>query len=481
MRNFILGGGMTGLSAGLSSGLPVFEAMPDPGGICSSYYVRPGEKTRLAQAPADGEAYRFEIGGGHWIFGGDPAILHFIKTIAPVKSYARRSSVYFHARDLYVPYPIQNHLRFLGSDVVGQVLKELVKPAGDFRTMQEWQEQSFGPTLCKLFFFPFHELYTAGLYTKIEPQDAYKSPVSLPLVIQGAFDNAPAVGYNTTFIYPGEGLNVLAQRMASLCDIHYGKRVVEIDVQSKEAHFSDGTTTAYNTLLSTLPLNTMMKMTGLTVESEPDPHTAVLVLNIGAVRGERCPDDHWLYNMNTKSGFHRVGFYSNVDRSFLPESARAANEGVSIYVERAFLGGQKPSEQEIAAYCDAVVHELQAWGFIKEAHVVDPTWVDIGYTWTYLGSRWKSQALKKLEEHGIYQVGRYGRWIFQGIADSIKDGFYTGANFKNLDSISTTIHYMPALRSPALVSPFAKSALDEATQPKSTIKSAQNGAAKVDS
>ena len=74
MRNYVLGGGVTGLAAGLSSGLPVFEAMTDPGGICSSYYVRPGEKTRLAQAPADGEAYRFEIGGGHWIFGGDPGV-----------------------------------------------------------------------------------------------------------------------------------------------------------------------------------------------------------------------------------------------------------------------------------------------------------------------------------------------------------------------------------------------------------------------
>ena len=29
----------------------------------------------------------------------------------------------------------------------------------------------------------------------------------------------------------------------------------------------------------------------------------------------------------------------------------------------------------------------------------------------------------------IYMVGRY-RWIFQGIADSIKDGFYAGASFR---------------------------------------------------
>ncbi len=28
-------------------------------------------------------------------------------------------------------------------------------------------------------------------------------------------------------------------------------------------------------------------------------------------------------------------------------------------------------------------------------------------------------------------IGRYGRWLFQSIADSIKDGFFVGAAFKD--------------------------------------------------
>src|SRR5215204_950426 len=101
MQNYILGGGISGLAAGLSSGLPVFEAAAEPGGICSSYYVRPGDQERLAKVPSDKEAYRFELGGGHWIFGGDATVLHFIRTIAPTKSYHRKSSVYFRDQDLY--------------------------------------------------------------------------------------------------------------------------------------------------------------------------------------------------------------------------------------------------------------------------------------------------------------------------------------------------------------------------------------------
>jgi len=43
----ILGAGMTGLAAGRASGFPVYEAEETPGGICSSYYVRPGERATV--------------------------------------------------------------------------------------------------------------------------------------------------------------------------------------------------------------------------------------------------------------------------------------------------------------------------------------------------------------------------------------------------------------------------------------------------
>src|SRR5205823_12902729 len=93
-RTIILGGGMTGLAAGCASGLPVYEATGHPGGICCSYYMRPGSNVRLPQAPSDNEAYRFEIGGGHWIFGGEPAVLEFISRASATKTYFRKSSVF---------------------------------------------------------------------------------------------------------------------------------------------------------------------------------------------------------------------------------------------------------------------------------------------------------------------------------------------------------------------------------------------------
>jgi len=406
----------------LATGFLIYEAEEQPGGICSSYYIRPGSSDRLAHLPKDGETYRFESGGGHWIFGGDDIVLKFLEKLTPVKQYVRKSSVYFCTKNLYVPYPIQNNLRFLDQTTRERVLNEIFYGNLRFKTMKEWLHASFGQTLSELFFYPFHQLYTANLYECIAPQDAQKSPINVATVIQGSQAEVPAAGYNVTFVYPEKGLDVLTRKMAEQCDIRYGKRVVKIDVHKKEAFFSDGDTAKYEKLISTLPLNRMMELTGLAAGEESFPYTSVLVLNIGAVRGGKCPDDHWLYNPDAKAGFHRVGFYSNVDSSFLPKSSRNTNDRVGIYVERSFVGGEKPSEEEVADYSKSVIRELQDLEFIGEAEVVDPTWIDVAYTWSWPGSHWKESALKKLQEHDIHSIGRYGHWTFQGIADSIQEG-----------------------------------------------------------
>jgi protoporphyrinogen oxidase len=434
----ILGAGMTGLAAGLASGLPVYEGTTVPGGICASYYVVPGERERRHCVPPHVDAYRFEIGGGHWLWGGDPLVLRFISSLTPVKSYARRSAVYLPNQDIFVPYPIQNHLRYLGPEVAMQILREMVDATPINRpavTMADWLQGHFGPTLCRLFFDPFHELYTAGLWKTIAAQDASKSPVNLSLAIQGAFDKAPqAIGYNINFLYPVGGLNALAMRMAERCHIHFGQRVVQIDVKEKTLLFGDGSTMLYTAILCTLPLNDTLQMAGLTVSSKPDPFTSVMVVNIGSCKGSRCPQEHWLYIPQSKAGFHRVGFYSNVDPSFLPASARNNEDRISIYVERAYPGGQRPGEAATQAFCQAVVQELQAWEWVEEVEVVDPTWINTAYTWIWPNSQWTQEAMSVLEAHDIYQVGRYGRWASrvtdQGIAESLREGLFAGASFQ---------------------------------------------------
>jgi protoporphyrinogen oxidase len=429
-ENLILGAGMTGLACSMATGWLVCEAEQAPGGICSSYYLTADGK-RLSQAPDGGEAYRFEIGGGHWIFGGDPEVIEFIRSLVPVESYARKAGIYFRSKGLTVPYPLQNHLAYLGKDIADQALEEILAGhRGPAATMAGWLDQSFGRTLNQLFFLPFHERYTAGLLEHIAPQDNYKSPLDPKLVRQGAESPTPPVGYNARFLYPRDGLGAMAQKMGEKSRIHYGEKAVGVDPKGKEVLFSDGSGVRYERLVSTLPLNRLMDIAGLNVDEDPDPFTSVLVLNIGAKPGPNCPKEHWLYIPDSRSGFYRVGFYSNVDPSFIPAPFRAGGERVSIYVEIAYQGGKKPSQEKEQAYSQSVVQELTDWGFIGDVDVVDATWIDVAYTWSRPVSGWRKRAIRRMEEMGISSIGRYGNWIFQGIADSIREGLRKGAAFK---------------------------------------------------
>lgn len=86
---FVLGTVTTRLGSSLT-GLPIYEAAESPGGICCSYYLRPGGDERLPVPPADDGAYRFVWGG--W---------------ADVKSCTRKSAVWFPHRVLLVPHPVR--------------------------------------------------------------------------------------------------------------------------------------------------------------------------------------------------------------------------------------------------------------------------------------------------------------------------------------------------------------------------------------
>lgn len=430
----ILGAGVTGLAAGFASGLPVYEAREVAGGICSSYYIKKTGDKKNQNPPKDGEAYHFEIGGGHWIFGGDPAVVKLINDLSPCKTYTRNASIYLPDEKLFIPYPIQNHLRFLKTEIKEKALGEMTANAREERkitTMAEWLEWSFGKTLCDLFFHPFHEMYTAGLWKEIAPQDSYKSPVDLKLAVKGAREESDAVGYNTTFIYPKDGLNTLVKGLARKQKIRYGKKVVKIDVKKKIIYFEKGAPVKYKRILSTLPLSKMQKLTGIDAGERAHPSPAILVLNIGAEKGDNCPKHHWVYVPRTLAKFHRVGFYSNVDESFLPFNERGKGKKVSIYVEKAYKEGTRTSPEELQLYTDEAILELQEWGWIKKVDVADPTWIDVAYTWSWPNSKWKEKTLKALENEDIYQIGRFGRWLFQGISDSIRDGLAAGAAFKD--------------------------------------------------
>lgn len=413
-RTWILGAGMTGLAASIGSSLTALEAEDRAGGICRSFLV-----------PAAGGSYRFEIGGGHWVFGADPILRLWLARFAEWQSGRRRSAVYFPDRRLLVPYPIQNHLAALGRDLAELCLDEIRRPRRHApEILSDWLEWQFGPTLTGLFFGPFHELYTAGLWTKIAPQDSFKSPLDIDEVERGARgDFNAASGYNHQFIYPVGGMGPFADRLAGEGRVRLNARIARIDGRRRKLELESGEQIDYGRLLSTLPLDRMLRLCGLELEEGPPPATAVLVVNLGGKRGPCCPDEHWVYVPRSRSGFHRVGCYSNVDPSCLPEGSQGR---VGFYVERSYLRNARPSREEEASFARSAAGELQEWRFLESVEACTTHWIETAYTWSLPGSRWREAATRELQKLDIFMTGRYGKWRFQGIAESLRDGLMAG-------------------------------------------------------
>ncbi len=390
-KTVILGAGVTGLAAGIKTGYPIYEANSYSGGICYSYNKK---------------GYRFDFGGGHWLFGKDKNTLRFIEEISPLKEHIRNSAVFFPDKKLYIPYPLQSHLAEVKEKLGCSPESKKSKLRNSKQLLfSDKLLDDFGPYLCNLFFFPFNDSYTAGLYKKIAAQDLYKNPVG------------KSKGYNSRFAYPKKGLGDLVQKMSDKCNIFYRKKAVKIDLKTKELYFQDKTSLKYQSLISTLPLNKVVSMANLFVDEPLPPYNSTLVINLGILKGRYFPPYQWVYIPKSQSGFHRIGFYSNVDSFFKKEGDRA-----SLYIESSYPGNQKPSASEIKNKIKLVIEELKEWGFISKVEVIDTNWIETAYTWSWPGSMWREKALKALEEKEIRQIGRYGRWHFQGIVESIKEG-----------------------------------------------------------
>lgn len=388
----ILGGGVSGLAAAMSTGLPVYEAQSAPGGLCCSYVL---------------QGYRFEVGGGHWIFGGKPHVLDWLQAVAPCRRYTRNSAVWLPTLGRLVDYPLQHHVDQLPPDWQRKIHAEQARPTTEAPDNgKNWLQARFGETLCQLFFWPFQELYTAGLYARLQPQDGYKSPTAGSL----------SQGYNSSFLYPEAGLQALTQAMAERCQVHLQHRAVGIDWRRRQVHFANGKSVDYQQLISTLPLRVNLELCELDPGARADPHTSVVVLNLGGRPGPACPDRHWIYFPSSRSGFHRVGIYSAVDPDFAPPGR------VSFYVERSYQPDAQPGPRQMGEYQQAVIQELQEMGWLGEVEVADSNWVEYAYTWAWSNSDWRAESLSRLQECGIISLGRYARWVFQGIADSIGDG-----------------------------------------------------------
>jgi protoporphyrinogen oxidase len=249
---------------------------------------------------------------------------------------------------------------------------------------------------------------------------------SLEEMLRGAISPVvPYVHYVSHFRYPSAGgfVNYL-KKFVPLGNLRLGHELVSIDPRARELRFSNGHTTSYDALVSSVPLPDLIRMIQdvppdvVAASSRLACSTCVLV-NIGVDRPD-LSEAHMTYFYDEDICFTRLGFPHML-------SARNAPPGTgSIQAEVYFSQKYKPFSGSPEAWIEPVIRDLQRTGILREGdQVLCGKAMLLRYA-NVIFDLDRAAALETvhgyLDELGIAYCGRYGDWGYMWTDESFKSG-----------------------------------------------------------
>jgi len=260
----ILGGGLTGLSAAyhlrpLST--IVLEREPEPGGLA---------RTRVE------DGFTFDC-TGHLLHLRDAGIKELVERILPGAFAAHERRALIQSKGVLTAYPFQANLHGLPPAVVGECIEgfveALLRRARDGEpdlarvNFREWVDATFGRGIAEHFMVPYNSKLWRCDLREIEcgwvswsiPRPTIKE------VLDGALGaTIRGLGYNPTFLYPKRGgIGILPEALARGCPgLRLGETVEAIDAAARIVTLASGARIGYESLVSTLPLDRLLAITG---------------------------------------------------------------------------------------------------------------------------------------------------------------------------------------------------------------------------
>jgi protoporphyrinogen oxidase len=419
-RVVILGAGLAGLSTSLhldpSLDVQVLEREGEVGGVARSRRV--GDFT-------------FDY-TGHLLHLRDQGVKDLVARLLPdaFRTCERRAVIRSHGT--HVPYPFQANLHGLPVEVVAecvvgfvQALRSPDRPE-DATSFGEWAQRCFGSGISKHFMIPYNtKLYCRGLERMSAEWVSWSVPrPTLEQVVHGALGvRVEGMGYNPTFLYPKEGgIDVLARALAREArGVRLREIVSSVNLSERELLLATGERVPYDTLVSTIPLRSLVLMTdGLGDEARRDAEALASVtvcgFNFGIGRADLAPWD-WVYVPEPEYPFYRFGFPSSFSKGVCPPGCS------SIYAEVAVARGTKVDLDAMEASVLDGLRRLEVLRpddaiLARDRVVIDPAYV----VFDHHRARVRDGLLDALLAHGVQSIGRYGAWTYSGMEDAILAG-----------------------------------------------------------
>ncbi|MEO0293125.1 MAG: FAD-dependent oxidoreductase [candidate division WOR-3 bacterium] len=402
----ILGAGITGLSIAYhlkerNCRFIIIEKEKEPGGLCRNINI-------------DGYVFNYT---GHFLHCRTIYVENLIKKLLPnIRLIKRNSYVYLYKR--LIPYPIQLNIQYL--PILSRIKSSIwftLRNKKKIQNLEDWFISNFGKGLYEIFFLPYNEKLWRYPIREITPNFLVNYvPKEKP-------SSSQEVGYNAKFFYPPEGIGELISSFSKGIEFVKGE-VKKID---KNYVYLDSKKIKYEKLISTIPLPELLKMfyRRKIKLKEKLIWNSVLCLNIG-IKGEILPPGelhninfepskfHWIYFPEREIPFYRVGSLSNVYRELAPKGCS------SLWVEISYRD-KNPSKKII----EIVIKNLEEIGMIKREKIDIVSKVEIPYAYP-IYNKSRENILREikefLENYNITLAGRFGKWEYSYMEESILEG-----------------------------------------------------------
>jgi protoporphyrinogen oxidase len=415
-RVVILGAGPTGLGAAYRlaelghEDWDIFERARHVGGLASSY--------------TDPYGFIWDH-GGHVMFSHYSYFDDLVEKMlrGDYDQHLREAWVWIHGR--FVPYPFQNNIHRLPPDAFLDCFLGIVEaqkadmPRENFA---QWIAAIFGAGIGRHFMEPYNFKVWAHPLEMMDTrwQGDRVPTVDIRRILENLLADRDDVGWgpNNKFKFPLLGTGMLYDRMAEALPkaVQLAKEAVRIDVASKEVHFSDGTCSPYDRLVTTMPLTELLKCFDDCPSAVRDSashlhHTEGLFIGIGVA--DDCPSTKcWMYFPGADSPFYRVTYLSNYSPQVTPgpghfsllaevSSSPYKREDPTDVVERTIDG---------MLACELLTPEQ------VRSKIVSRQLMRVPYSYP-VPTLGRDRALAAIQpwlmEHDIYSRGRFGAWRYE--------------------------------------------------------------------
>ena len=412
----IVGAGPCGLGAGREldrlghRNWSIVERWKEPGG--------------LANSQVDPAGFTWDQ-GGHVVFSHYGEFDKLLEEMMGEEVYHHERSSYIRFDDRWVPYPFQNNLRHLPSEVAYECVLGLIEAPGGDSSMDFslWMESTFGGGITHHFMRPYNfkvwatppeRMASHWIAERVSVVDFKRAIRSLVFEEDDA-----AWGPNNLFLFPAEGgTGEIYRRLANRLRDHitYDRKLVEIDAETKVVRFEDGTEENYDVLISTMPIDRLVRTLKhcpetVAAAAEEVEHNGVYMVGIGYETPLK-DDKSWLYFPQSHAPFYRATNFAKYSPANVPDGDTSR---YSAYMTEVSYSRYKPEPRE--GLEERVEEGLRAAGVVEgRPPVASMHVIDIDYAYPVPTVR-RDPALKIMQpwlmDQGIYSRGRFGSWKYE--------------------------------------------------------------------